>query len=168
MKRCKICGAILPTGASCCPGCGAQCTQKTSFSGHHVFQDSLDHISGNPYEEEGYDPMDIQRNKGMALMSYLGILVLIPLFCSRNSPYVRFHANQGLLLFLMRVILRFFIVLLNKLSNIAFLFWGFGMAAKALHLASLILVFLAIWGIINVCSGQAKRLPLIGKIRLIH
>ena len=49
MRKCKICGAKIPVGASCCPQCGAVDLQKERFDGHHVFQDSLDHMRGNAY-----------------------------------------------------------------------------------------------------------------------
>ena len=78
MRKCKICGAKIPVGAPCCPQCGAVDLQKERFDGHHVFQDSLDHMSGNPYEEDGYAPEDIRQNKGMALLSYLVSWSLFP------------------------------------------------------------------------------------------
>ena len=167
MRKCKICGAKIPVGAPCCTQCGAVDLQKERFDGHHVFQDSLDHMSGNPYEEDGYAPEDIRQNKGMALLSYLGILVFIPILTSRHSPYVRFHANQGLLLFISSTLLQILTRFLHKLADLSFLFFGFGLASKALNLLSLLFLLMAIWGVINVCSGQAKRLPLIGKIRLL-
>lgn len=51
-------------------------------------------FSGDRAEDlTGIDP-----NKLMAAISYLGILVLIPLFVSRNDPFVRFHVKQGLVI----------------------------------------------------------------------
>ena len=44
------------------------------------------------------DPQDVQANKVMAILAYFGILVLIPLFAAKESPFARFHANQGLIL----------------------------------------------------------------------
>ena len=41
---------------------------------------------------------DVESNKAMAVLSYLGILVLVPLLGAKNSPFARFHTNQGLIL----------------------------------------------------------------------
>ena len=41
----------------------------------------------------------------MGVLSYLGILVFVPLIAgNKQSPYVRFHTNQGLVLFIASVI----------------------------------------------------------------
>ena len=37
-------------------------------------------------------------------ISYLWILSLVALAARKNSPYVRFHANQGVLLFLVSIV----------------------------------------------------------------
>ena len=41
---------------------------------------------------------DAQDNKAMGILAYLGILVLVPIFAAKESPFARFHANQGLVL----------------------------------------------------------------------
>jgi hypothetical protein len=48
---------------------------------------------------------DAANNKGMAVLSYLGALVLIPLFARKDSPFARFHINQGLVLMFAEMIL---------------------------------------------------------------
>lgn len=45
------------------------------------------------------DP-DIEANKGLAILSYVWILCLIPLLLKRDSKYAQFHAKQGLILFI--------------------------------------------------------------------
>ena len=42
-----------------------------------------------------FDQKDIEQNKVMALLSYLGILVLVPLLGAKGSKYARFHTSQG-------------------------------------------------------------------------
>ena len=44
------------------------------------------------------DPQDVQANKVMAILAYFGLFVLIPLFAAKESPFARFHTNQGLIL----------------------------------------------------------------------
>lgn len=47
---------------------------------------------------------DINANKGMSVLSYIGILFLIPMLARKDSPYCRFHANQGLVLFIVEIV----------------------------------------------------------------
>jgi uncharacterized membrane protein len=42
------------------------------------------------------DDKDIQENKVIAALSYLGILVLVPLLARKESRFAQFHAKQGL------------------------------------------------------------------------
>ena len=96
------------------------------------------------------DPIDVEQNKVIALLSYLGILFLIPLLIRKDSQFCRYHVNQGLILFIANVIINFasgFIGLLGILS-----------------IATLIFM---IMGIINCCKGVCAPLPLIGTIELI-
>ena len=41
------------------------------------------------------DPREVEANKVLAAISYLGLLCLVPLFLKKSSPYVQFHAKQG-------------------------------------------------------------------------
>lgn len=99
------------------------------------------------------DPSDISANKVMAILAYIGILVLIPLFAAKESKFARFHTNQGLILFICNIVI-YFISLIPGLKAIC---WILSVAA---------LVF-AIIGIIGAAKGETKELPLIGKYRII-
>ena len=45
-----------------------------------------------------YDAKDIAENKYVAMLSYLGILFLVPLLIKKESPFAQFHAKQGLVM----------------------------------------------------------------------
>ena len=62
----------------------------------------------NNDEFEFADPQDIASNKFMAICSYLGILVLIPLLLAKQSTFATFHARQGINVFLLYVLLPVF------------------------------------------------------------
>ncbi|MBQ6556360.1 MAG: hypothetical protein IJL86_02310, partial [Bacteroidales bacterium] len=115
--------------------------------------------AGAPAAEAGpaaapaFDPSDVSANKVMAILAYIGILVLIPLFAAKDSKFARFHTNQGLILFICNVVI-YFISLIPGLKAIG---WILSVAA---------LVF-AIIGIIGAAKGKTKELPLIGKYRII-
>jgi uncharacterized membrane protein len=55
-------------------------------------------------EITGFDPKDIEENKAIAALSYLWILVLIPLLVKKDSKFVMAHAKQGLALFIAEII----------------------------------------------------------------
>ena len=96
---------------------------------------------------------DISKNKIMAILSYLGILVLVPIFCAKESKFARFHANQGLILLVAEVVSAI-------LSNVPVIKWF----TWILELAIAVLIIV---GIINAAKGKAKRLPVIGSFDLI-
>ena len=51
-----------------------------------------------------FDPQDIELNNRLSLLSYLGILVLVPIFLVKRSRFARFHANQGLVLLIAGIV----------------------------------------------------------------
>ena len=51
-----------------------------------------------------YSKEEIDNGKLMALLSYIGILALIPYFAEKENKYVRFHAIQGLNLLIVNLI----------------------------------------------------------------
>lgn len=114
-----------------------------------------------PYMQ--YDPRDVQQTKSIAWLSYLGILFLIPMFVYKESPYTKFHVNQGIVLCILDVAGG---VVLGIVS--AILWWvpfiG-GIISSLLSLAFGVLVLvLMILGIINAATGKVEPLPIIGKI----
>jgi len=112
------------------------------------------------------DPKDAQDNKIMGILAYLGILVLVPIFAAKESPFARFHANQGLIL-LIAIIASYIVV---AILTAAFAFISFALVAISGLLYTVlwigILVFVII-GIINASKGEMKELPLIGKFTIL-
>ncbi len=141
MAVCKKCGAQMPDDVFACPGCG---TPNVS-------------VEGQDYTAQ-YDPNDIRQNTAMAVLSYIAILFLVPLLAAPQSPYARFHANQGLVLFIAEAILG---VVVSICSFIPIVCW---IVSGVVSLISLIYMIL---GIVNAASGKCKDLPIIGKIRII-
>ena len=103
-----------------------------------------------PTPEGSCDPKDVEENKGITILSYIGILCLVPLLAKKDSKFAQYHAKQGLVLFIMELIIWVLIV-------IPFLGW-------IIYIVGIItsLVF-AIMGIMNVVGGKCKELPIIGK-----
>ncbi len=123
------------------------------------------------YQQYGYGSVDffdqneVRQNKAMGVLSYLGILVLIPLLAgNKKSEYVKHHVNQGLVLF----ILSSLVDLLEGdwvwgLHSI--IHFGGGMFSWIFDILGLVFFILMVMGIVAACKGERKELPLIGKIK---
>ena len=109
-----------------------------------------------------FDPRDVAANKAMGVFAYLGILVLIPLLGAKNSPYARFHANQGLSLAICEIVIS---LVLRVLGRIPYLGWIFSIIGSLVGIACLVL---AIMGIVNGANGRATELPIVGKLHILQ
>ncbi len=122
-------------------------------------------ISNSPDTTAQFDQADIQSNKVMAVLSYIGILWLVPMLGAKESKFAQFHANQGIVLFL-------FELAYNVVSQIIQAILGGipvvgALVSVILSLLNLVFLVLAILGIVNACQGKAKELPIIGGIRIL-
>lgn len=115
-------------------------------------------LMNTPDTTAEYDPADIEANKVLSLLSYLGILWLIPLLAAPKSRFARFHVNQGLTLWIANLIVG---VATPVLAVIPILGW---IAAFVLGIITLALMII---GIVNAVQGRAKQLPIIGKFMLL-
>lgn len=104
-----------------------------------------DDIQMNPEE-----PTVVEKNTFMAILSYIGPLVIIPFLTAKDDPFVYFHIRQGLMLFIAEVALWFL------MATFWFLFpiW---------QIINLVIFVLAVIGIINAIGGKEKELPIVGK-----
>ena len=103
-----------------------------------------------------FDSKDIEDNKAMAILAY--IIFFIPMIAAPNSPFAKFHANQGLVLFWAGLV-----------SYVAMIILGFltlGLTFLLMPLLWIGMLVLAILGIVNAASGEAKELPIIGSMKL--
>ena len=125
----------------------------------------MSNIFNTPDTTASYSAADVQNNKAMGILSYLGILVLIPILAAKDSPFARYHANQGLVLLLCEV--GFSVA--SMILSVIFAFLGplallWTLVAALVNIAFLVLLIL---GIVNAAQGMAKELPLIGKFRIL-
>lgn len=139
-KFCNVCGSQLDDRALFCTVCGAKLSSpepQPHESQPQQFQHSFDEYNMQA---------DTAANKNLAALGYIGFLI-VALVAAPNSRFIRFHANQALLLGLFSI-----------LAVIPILGWIWGVFCA---------VCLVI-GIINALNGQFKELPLIGKFRIIN
>ncbi len=138
-KFCNVCGNQLDDNALFCTVCGAKLSEPQPQPQSTV-----------PPQQQPFDNYDMQAdiaaNKNLAAVGYIGMIV-ISLVAAPNSRFIRFHANQALLLWLFTL-----------LSVIPVLGWIWGVFC----------LICLIMGIMNAINGEFKELPLIGKFRIIN
>ncbi len=96
----------------------------------------------------------VEEGKSIAWLSYLGILVIIPILLQKDNPYTKFHIKQGLVLLIASIVW----------SIVSFFFGFIPIVGLIISLLGWIfLMILSIIGIINAIQGKEAELPLIGK-----
>ena len=161
MGVCKKCGAKTGPGIHTCPSCGSAVPDENS-----VWR-----MKTVPTGKWGTDRMaqfdstDIAENKAAAALSYFGILVIVPLFMAKGSKYARWHAGQGLALFAVSIAYSIaYSVLAGLLLSVT---WEFYYVLRIARLAWLVFPLLSVLGAANAINGNAAKLPVIGRIRLL-
>lgn len=126
--------------------------QRQSYTGTVIDDEPRQERSRSYY----YDPIaeDANKNRGLGILCYIGPLFLFPLLTRRNSPYIRYHANQGLALFIAEIVI-------NICYTIPVIGWLVGTVGGILALISFIS------GIANAANGRMKPIPFFGGINLI-
>lgn len=147
--NCPNCNMPLSEGARFCSSCGAPL-------GEAAYDRPV--TQNDPYAEPKV-VLDSGNDKFMGILSYVGILALIPFFTKPNSPFVRYHAVRGMNLFLLELIAGVAASLIGAVIR--------PLGSVVSWLVSVASIALSIIGIINVCNGERKDLPFIGTIRLI-
>lgn len=102
---------------------------------------------------ETFEQTDIDSNKIMAGLAYL--IFFLPLLVCPDSKYAKFHANQGLLLFIIAIVGNIILGIIPLLGWIL------------MPVYAVVIFIFAIIGLINGISGKAKRLPVIGKFEIL-
>ena len=100
-------------------------------------------------EEKKVQPAGNQSENVYAILSYLWILCLIPILMKKDDEFVRFHARQGLMLFIVEV--------------------GFGIIGIIPLLGWLVYILgilvcgiISLIGIVQVLMGNKWKIPVIG------
>ena len=161
MIFCSHCGSQEQDGAQFCQSCGAPIgaastgaapTQPNQYNPHVATQSN-----------------DAEENKGMAILAY--ILFFIPLLTGdfKKSPFVKYHTNQGILLFITYAALGIATQLIRSLLwailRGAYTWLGvYGMLNTLLNVLWIAPMVLFVLGVINAANGRTKPLPVIGEL----
>ncbi len=93
---------------------------------------------------------DIEENKLVAAIGYLGILCLVPLTLKKDSPYAKHHGKQGLVLTIAWVLLW----IGNIIPVLGQIVWFVG---------SIVLLILVVMGMMKAMAGELWVMPYLGK-----
>jgi len=101
------------------------------------------------------DAADVDKNKVFGILAYLWILWLVPLLAAKESPFARYHTNQGIILFITGIALWVVNIVLMFIPIIGWLL-----------MLCLWIAMIALWliGLITAIKGECKPLPVIGNL----
>lgn len=91
------------------------------------------------------DITGLDESKLYAALSYLFILVFVPLLVRRDDPYVVYHAKQGLVIFVGYILAA---IVVNWVSILGSLLW-------------LLLMIISVVGVVQAVQGKRWKIPVI-------
>lgn len=175
MKFCGSCGEKIIEKSNYCNKCGEKISKKIKKEN---ITSKVEEILDTPNTTKSFNKKDIENNKVLAAISYIGILVLIPYFNQKDSKFVKFHANQGMNLLILWIVYYVFYGLVSsfKINTTCMAWFGYEVGNYCqvtpwwiifpLNILGIGIFALVVIGISNVINGKAKELPLIGHIRI--
>ena len=119
-----------------------------------------------------YSKEEIENGKLMALLSYIGILALIPYFAEKENKYVRFHAIQGLNLLIINLVVSAASFVVAIVATVLFIIPIIGrilgyLLYLVIGLVPVGLLVISILGVVYSLQGNAKELPIVNQIKFI-
>ena len=109
---------------------------------------------------------DLKGKKITACFSYLFWFTVIPMVYSSESKFIKYHANQGLVLAIAETIFLIITVIVSKIL------WIWSRSTSLLVETMLIMIFIGVFGILSVIGiihvilGKEKPIPTFGHIKL--
>ena len=184
-QDCKYCGAYIAGREEKCPACGKRVSYKEPEGSYsyrkaeeqktreenraYTYKDEYENRYGGeaesrtnytraqaqPTAAETSGDEDVKQNQLISYLCYFGLLFLIPYLTRPNSEFVKFHSNQGLVLFIASIVGGIIAGFVPAVSGLA-------------EVLVEILVFVGfVKGLINVNRGVKAELPIIGGIKIL-
>lgn len=100
--------------------------------------------------EGGASQKSAEKNVFMAVLAYIGPLVIVSYVTAKDDAFVKFHIAQGLVLFVIEL----------GVWILGMMLWQLWPLLSIVNLATIIL---SIIGIINAVKGKEEELPVVGK-----
>ncbi|MBP6889570.1 MAG: DUF4870 domain-containing protein [Candidatus Moranbacteria bacterium] len=95
----------------------------------------------------GFETSDIEKHKGIACLSYIFLLFLVPLLTENESKFAQFHAKQGMSLFIVWVVT-------DLVLNVIPMF-----GVMLLPIANLFFIIVSAIGVLKTLRGEAWEIP---------
>lgn len=92
-----------------------------------------------------------------SILAYIWLLFIVGLVADKDNPNVKFHVNQGIILFIFSVIV----------GIVAFILGFIPIIRSFIGIINLVPLAFMVLGIINVVNGKKERLPLIGNFDIL-
>ena len=156
---CASCGNEVNEGVNFCPKCGK------------------DTGAASPVQQTGAGGQD--NSKTMSILAYILFFIPLATGAHKTSPVVKFHTNQGTVLFITLVAYSIISAILRAVitvrREVVFLGIQTGEYIKLtpwwlntiLWIGSIGISVLCVIGIVNAIKERTKELPLIGKFQII-
>ena len=158
MAFCGKCGAQLNDGAKFCPSCGAPTGSEQAQQ--QTYQQP---------QQQAYAPVqsDAQQNKVMGILAYLSWLVIVPWIAAKESPFARYHTNQGLVLAIVEIAWWILSAILRAIATAAYSLGFLAVIGVISWILGIVFLVFSILGIVNAAKGEMKPLPIIGGIKIL-
>lgn len=163
MAYCTKCGTELDE-KGVCPNCPPKENAADKINkGVKKLSDSFKNAEDTTAD---YEKKDIEKNLFFAIISYFGILILLPIIVVPDSKFVRFHTSQALNLMILRfiyyIVSAVLILIFVNVSKVATI-----IIAGLLALLGIGIFAIWIQGIANAAGKRAKKLPFVGKFDIL-
>lgn len=164
MPKCKKCGTVVSKDDIFCPVCREKITHNEKS------HDPIREMMKTQDFTSAFSAEDINNNKIYALLCYIPYICLYPIiFVSKKSAFVKFHANSGLVLFIMEILISSLFFTIGVFSGfipgIAFLTLALKLIRKIIYL---LFISAILYGCFISLTGKAKEIPIISRIRIIR
>lgn len=176
MAFCNQCGTKVEDGAKFCTSCGAPIDQAAAESKAPAAQQNTQqntNANSNGFSKyfafsdttANYKNEDINANKFVSILSYIHILVIVPLIGMKESPFAQYHAKVGLNLLLWHLVAEVGGGIVNSLVGwIPVIGW---LVSIVIGLINLALWCINIFGIVSAVQGKARELTILEPFKII-
>jgi len=113
------------------------------------------------------DADDAEKNKIFGVIAYLWILWVVSYVVAKDSPFAKYHANQGFTLFVLSTAIWIVESILSEIFYMILPAGGFGIISLIWGFVWLGVLALVVLGIINAARGKCVPLPWIGGFKIL-
>ena len=127
------------------------------------FDEIMNQIAHPEEVTDQFYPEDMRTNQTSGILGSFPMLFWIPLVLAKDSPYAKFCANQGFILFVLNIAISIATSIVSAIfSHIpligGILNWIVSLAVFAVTTGAFLLL------LISACQGKARKIPFAGNL----